>query len=96
MFGIYSGCGVLQVLGLDPSWVSPLELVPVPDLACAPEEWVEVNCCVLAPLEDAGTSGAVVIFIPLENSGADASVLVLVICVGYLFLPTLYRCPAVL
>ena len=79
-----------------PFWGSPLELVPVPGLECAPEEWVEVNCCVLAPLEAAGPSGAVAIFPPLENGGADVSVLVLVICVGYLSLPTLYRCRAVL
>ena len=43
-------------------WGSPLELVPVPDLACALKEWVEVNCCVLGPLEAAGSSGAVAIF----------------------------------
>ena len=96
MFGIESGCGVLQVLGLAPPWGSPLELVPVPDLACALKEWVEVNCCVLVPLEAAGPSGDVAIFPTLENGGADASVLVLVICVGYLSLLTLYRCPAVL
>ena len=78
-----------------PSWGSPLELVPVPDLARALEEWVEVNCCVLAPLEAVGPSGDVSIFPPLENGGADASVLVLVICVGNLSLPTLYICPAV-
>ena len=29
-----------KVLGLDPSWGSSLELVPVTDLVCAPEEWV--------------------------------------------------------
>ena len=81
---------------MDPFWGSPLELVPVPDLACAPEEWVEVNCCVLAPLEAAGPSGAVAIFPPLENGNTYASVLVIVICVGYLSLSTLYRCPAVL
>ena len=55
-----------------------------------------VNCCVLAPLEAAGTSGAVVLFPPLENSGADVYVLVLVILEGYLSLPTLYICRAVL
>ena len=96
MFGIESGCGVLQVLGLVPSWGSPLDLVPLPDLVCAPEEWVEVNCCVPALLDAAGPSGAVEFFPPLENGGADASVLVLMICVGYLSLLTLYRCPAVL
>ena len=92
MFGIDNGCGVLQVLGLNPFLGSPLELVPVPDLACVPEEWVEVNCCVLAPLEAALPSGAVAIFPPLENGGADA----LVLFVGYIYLPTLCRCPAVL
>ena len=96
MFGITIGCGVLQVLGLDPFGGPPLELAPVPDLGCAPEEWVVINCCVLAPLEAAGPSGAVTIFPPLENGGADVSVLVLVICVGYLSLPTLYMCRAVL
>ena len=96
MFGIETRCGVLQVLGLAPFGGSPLQLVPAPDLACAPAEWVEENCCVLAPLEAAGTSGAVAIFPPLENGGAGMSVLVLVICVGYLSLPTLHRCRAVL
>ena len=96
MFDIAMGCGVLQVLGLAPFGGSPSELAPVPDLGCAPEGWVVVNCCVLVPLESAGPSGAVEIFSPLENSGADVSVIVLVICVGYLSLPTLYRCRAVL
>ena len=95
MFGIERGCGVLQVLGLAPFWRSPLEMVPEPDLACAPEEWVEVNCFVLVPLEAVGPSGVVTIFPHLENSGVDVSVLLLVICVGYLSLPTMYRCPAV-
>ena len=72
------------------------ELVPVPYLVCAPKEWVYVYCCVLAPLEATGPSGAVATFPPLENSGAAFSVPVLVICVGYLSLTTLYRCPAVL
>ena len=49
-----------------------------------------VNCCVLSPLEATGTSGAVTLFPPLENGGADVSVLVLVIFEGYLSLPTLY------
>ena len=69
--------------------------MPVPDLACAPEEWVEVDCCVLAPLEAALPSGAVAIFPPLENGGADVSILLIVILEGYLSLPTLYICSAV-
>ena len=96
MFGIETGCGVLRFLGLAHFWGSPLELVPVPDLACAPEEWVEVDCYVLSPLEAAGPSGAIAIFPPLDNSGADVSILVLLICVGYLSLLNLYRCRAVL
>ena len=40
MFGIGRGCGVPLVLGLAPSWNSPLELVSVPDLECVPEELV--------------------------------------------------------
>ena len=57
-----------------------------------------VNCCVLAPLEAAGPSGAVALFPPLENSGADVSVLVLVLVIvlGYLSLPTLYICFTIL
>ena len=70
--------------------------MPVPDLACAPEEWVQVYCCVLAPLEVAGPYGSVAIFPPLENGGADLSVPVFVTCMGYLYLPTLYICPALL
>ena len=70
--------------------------MPVPDLACAPEEWVEVDCCVLAPLEAAGPSGDIAIFPSLDNSGADVSILVLLICAGYLSLITLYRCRAIL
>ena len=96
MFGIENRCGILQVLGLVHFWGLPLELVPVPDLECAPDEWVEVNCCVLEPLEADGPYGAVAIFPPLENGCADASVLVLVIFVGYIYLPTLYKCPSVL
>ena len=95
MFDIAMGCGVLQVLGLAPFGGSPSELAPVPDLGCAPEGWVVVNCCVLAPLEATGPSGVVAIFPPLDNGGADMSVLVLVICVRYLSLPNLYRCRAV-
>ena len=67
MFGIVTRCGVLKVLGLAPFWGSPLELVPVPDLGCAPEEWVVVNGCVLAPFEAAGPSGAVAIFPPFGS-----------------------------
>ena len=48
-----------------------------------------VNCCVLAPLEAAGTSGAVALFPPLENGGADVSVLVLVFVNFWGF----YPCP---
>ena len=57
-----------------------------------------VNCCVLKPLESAGTSGAVAIFQPLENGGADVSLLVLVVVIfsGSLSLPTLYICLAIL
>ena len=57
-----------------------------------------VNCCVLAPLEDAGTSGDVALFPLLENGGADVSVLVLVLVIlsGYLSLPTLYICLSIL
>ena len=57
-----------------------------------------VNCCVLVPLEAAGPSGAVTLFTPLENGGADVSVLVLVLVIlsGYLSLPTLYICLAIL
>ena len=55
-----------------------------------------VNLCVLAPLESAGTSGADTLFPPLKNGGADVSVLVLVNFEGYLSLPTLYICRAVL
>ena len=55
-----------------------------------------VNCFVLAPLEASGPSGDVAIFPILENSGADVSVLVLVILEGYLSLTTLYICRAVL
>ena len=57
-----------------------------------------VNCCVLAPLEAAGPSGAVALFPPLENGGADVSVLVLVLVIlsGYLSLPTLYIYLAIL
>ena len=55
-----------------------------------------VNCCVLAPLEAAGPSGDVALFPPLENGGADVSVLVFMIFEGYLSLPTLYMCHAVL
>ena len=57
-----------------------------------------VNCCVLALLEAAGPSGAVTFFPPLENGGADVSVLVLVLVImsGYLSLPTLYICLAIL
>ena len=96
MFGIETGCVVLRVIGLAPFWGSTLELVSVPVLACAPEEWVEVNCCILAPLDAAGPSSSVAIFPPLGNGGADVSVLVLVICVGYISLPNLYICRAVL
>ena len=57
-----------------------------------------VNCCVLAPLEAAGPSGAVARFSRLENGGADVSdlVLVFVILLGYLSLPTLYIRRAIL
>ena len=57
-----------------------------------------VNCCVLAPFEAAGPSGDVALFPPLENGGADVSVLVLVLVVlsGCLSLPTLYICLAIL
>ena len=55
-----------------------------------------VNCCVLAPFETAGPSGAVALFPPLENCGADVSILLIVILEGYLSLPTLYICSAVL
>ena len=57
-----------------------------------------VYCCVLAPLEAAGPSGAVALFPPLENGGADVSVLILVLVIflGYLSLPTLYICIAIL
>ena len=41
-----------------------------------------MDCCFLAPLEVAGLSGAVAIFTPLDNGGADLSVHVLVTCVG--------------
>ena len=49
-----------------------------------------VNCCVLAPLEAAGPSGAVALFPPLDNGGSDVSVLVLVMVEGYISLPTLH------
>ena len=57
-----------------------------------------VNCCVMAPLQAAGHSGDVAIFPPLENGGADMSVLVLVLVIlsGYLSLPTLYICLIIL
>ena len=57
-----------------------------------------VNCCVLEPLEAAGTSGDVTLFPTLDNGGADVSVLVLVLVIlsGYLSLPTLYICLAIL
>ena len=57
-----------------------------------------VNCCVLALLEAAGPSGDVSLCPPLENDGADVSVLVLVIVIfsGYLSLSTLYICLAIL
>ena len=53
-----------------------------------------VNCCVLAPLEAAGPSGAIALFPPSETGGADVSVLVLVLVSlsGYLSLRTLYIC----
>ena len=80
-FGLAIGCVVLPVLGVAPSWVPPLELAPVPELGCVLSEGVVVNCCVLAPLEAAGPSGAVALFPPLENGGADVSVLLLVLVI---------------
>ena len=65
VFGLAIGCVVLLVLCLAPFWGPPLELAPVPELVCLLYDWVVVNCCVLAPLEADGPSGAVVIFPPL-------------------------------
>ena len=98
--------GVPLVLGLPPSWGSPLEKAQVPGPECAPLELAYADCCFMAPLEVSWPSRAVATISPLENVGADLSVHVHVTCegdvqvvtylLGHHFLPNLSRYHVVL
>ena len=103
MVGIGSGYGVSLVLGLPPSWGSPLEQAQGPGPESAPLELSQEDWFLLAPLYVAGPSGVVAPLSPLENGGDELSVQVRVNCegailvvpnsLGYHYLPNRYRYP---